>query len=82
MRTMLALVVALAALTAVGCYHDKYNLNGPKREDYELPPDEARYNLPETAPYKPPPPPKQQSTLANGGNSPAAGAPNGKLGGF
>ena len=37
MRALLALVVAL---TAVGCYHDKYNMIGPKREDYEIPPDQ------------------------------------------
>ena len=74
MRVLLALIVAL---TAVGCYHDKYNMTAPKREDYELPPDEARYNLPETAPYKPQPVKKQQDTLAGGGNS-----PTGKIGGF
>jgi hypothetical protein len=80
MRTMLALVVALATVAAVGCYHDKHNLAGPKREDYELPPDEARYNLPDTAPYKPPPVKKQQDNLSNrgGGNSPVGGG----LGGF
>jgi hypothetical protein len=69
MRALLALVVALFAVVAVGCYHDKYNMTGPKREDYELPPDEPRYNLPETAPYKAPPVKKQQDTLM-GGNAP------------
>jgi hypothetical protein len=78
MRALLALVVAL---TAVGCYHDKYNVNGPKREDYELPPDEPRFNLPETAPYKPPPPPKQQDALINKGG-PGGSLSGGGLGGF
>ena len=53
MRALLALVVALAA---VGCYHDKYDVNGPKRgDDYYLPPNEDRYNKPDTATYRPPP---------------------------
>ncbi len=64
MRALLALIVALAG---VGCYHDKYNLEGKKREDYLLPPDEARYNEPEKATYRPPPQPKQQDTLMNKG---------------
>jgi hypothetical protein len=75
MRALLALIVAL---TSVGCYHDKYQLSAPKREDYELPPDEPRYNNPDTAPYKPPPKPKQQDTLKGGNNSPVGGG----LGGF
>ncbi len=78
MRALLALVVALAA---VGCYHDKYDVNGPKREEYRLPPDEDRYNLPDTATYRAPPAPKQQDTLSNkmGGGGRMGG--NG-LGGF
>jgi hypothetical protein len=76
MRALLALV---AALSAVGCYHDKYNINRPKAEEYLVPPDEPRYNEPDTAGYKPPPPPKQQDTLIGGGNSPT---PGGKMGGF
>ncbi len=77
MRPLLALVVALAA---VGCYHDKYNTSGPKREDYQIPPDEPRFNEPETAIYRPPPAPKQQETLTNrgGGNTPMGN----KTGGF
>ena len=46
MRALLALIVALAA---IGCYHDKYDVNGPKKEEYYLPPDEPRYNLPDYA---------------------------------
>jgi hypothetical protein len=79
MRTMLALVVALAAQAAIGCYHDKYHTSGPKREDYYLPPDEPRYNLPETATWKPPPAPKEQDNLMNRTGTPG---PNGKIGGF
>jgi hypothetical protein len=64
----------------VGCYHDKFNISGPKREDYEIPPDQPRYNLPDTAPYKAPPPPKQVDTLMGGrggGNSPIGSGPGG-----
>ena len=63
MRALLALVVVSVTLAAIGCYHDKYQVSGPKREDYMLPPDEARYNLPDTANYKAKPQPKQQDTL-------------------
>jgi hypothetical protein len=76
MRALLALVVAL---TAVGCYHDKYNMIGPKREDYEIPPDQPRYNLPDTAPYRPPPAPKQEETLMNKNEGSKLGS---GLGGF
>ncbi len=80
MRALLALVVALAT---VGCYHDKYNVNGPKKEEYYLPPDEDRYNLPDTAKFRPPPPPKQQDTLMNKGGGGVGGRPGGNgLGGF
>jgi hypothetical protein len=78
-RALVGLIVALAAL---GCYHDKYNVNGPKREDYTLPPDEPRYNLPDTATFRPPPPTKQQDTLLNKAVGGAPGRPGGGLGGF
>ena len=79
MRALLALVVALAA---VGCYHDKYDVNGPKREEYHLPPNEERYNLPDTATYRAPPPPKQQETLMNKGGGGRGPGGNGGIGGF
>jgi hypothetical protein len=75
MRALLALVVALAA---TGCYHDKYDVGGPPREEYHLPPDAPRYNQPDTATYRPKTPEKQQDTLINKGRG---GNPNG-LGGF
>lgn len=84
MRARLALVVALVALAAVGCYHDKYNVNGPKKEEYYLPPDEPRYNEPDTATYRAKPAPKQQDTLSNkmgGGGGGGRMGGNG-LGGF
>jgi hypothetical protein len=80
MRALLALAL-IVALASIGCYHDKYNMTSPKREEYELPPDQARYNLPETAPYKPPPAPKEQDTLMNRGGKPPMAGGNG-LGGF
>lgn len=72
MRALLALVVALAA---TGCYHDKYDVNGPVREDYHLPPNEERYNRPDTAAHRQKTPEKQQDTLINKGRGGAN--PNG-----
>ncbi|HEY1187749.1 MAG TPA: hypothetical protein VGE74_08835 [Gemmata sp.] len=60
MRALIALIVACAA---VGCYHDKYNVNGPKVEEYRLPPDQPRYNEPDKATYRPPPVPKKEENL-------------------
>jgi hypothetical protein len=65
MRALIALAAVAAAVAVTGCYHDKYGLSGPKREEYVLPPDQKRYNEPDTATWKPPPPPKQQDTLMN-----------------
>ena len=77
MRALLALVVACAT---VGCYHDKYEVNGKLREEYHLPPDEPRYNLPDTATYRRKPQEKQQDTLMNRNKG---GGPTGNgLGGF
>ncbi|AMV23625.1 hypothetical protein VT84_04385 [Gemmata sp. SH-PL17] len=77
MRALLALVVACAA---VGCYQDKYNVNSPQREDYQLPPNETRYNEPDKATYRPPPTPKKEENLRdrNKGGGPGGGG----LGGF
>jgi hypothetical protein len=88
MRALLALIVVLVALTAIGCYHDKYNVIGPKREDYEIPPHEPRFDEPPKENWRPPPPPKQQDTLMNRNNGGAmgsgagAGGRPGGLGGF
>jgi hypothetical protein len=79
MRALIALAVVAVAVAAVGCYHDKHGLVAPKREDYLLPPDQKRYNEPDTATWRAPPPPKQQDTLMNKGGPPIRG--NG-LGGF
>ena len=80
MRALLALVVALAT---VGCYHDKHDVNAPKREEYLLPPDEERYNKPDTANFRKKPPEKQQDTLMNkGGGGRSMGMGGNGLGGF
>ena len=76
MRAAIALAVALAA---VGCHHDKYDTSGPRKEEYILPPDEKRYNEPDTATYRKPPQPKSEETLLNRGRGP--GMPGGP-GGF
>ena len=70
---LIALIVACAA---IGCYQDKYNVNGPKREDYISPPDETRYNEPDKAPYRAPPAPKKEENLKDRGK----GGPGGGLG--
>jgi hypothetical protein len=67
MRAALALIFAIVTVASVGCYHDKYQVSGPKREDYVLPPDDKRYNEPDTATYRAPAKPKQQDTLLNKG---------------
>jgi hypothetical protein len=77
MRALLALVVALFALAAIGCYHDKYDVNGPVREEYRLPPDEARYNQPDTATFRRKAPEKQQETLMNRNKGGGPGGPGG-----
>ena len=80
MRALLALVVALAT---VGCYHDKHDVSAPKREEYFLPPDEERYNKPDTATFRKKPPEKQQDTLMNkGGGGRSMGMGGNGLGGF
>ncbi len=65
MRAIIALAGLIVAIATIGCYHDKYGMAAPKREDYILPPDQKRYNEPPTAEWQPPPPPKQQDTLMN-----------------
>ena len=68
----------IAALLAIGCHHDKYNLIPKFREQAVEPPDAARYNLPETAELRAPAPKKEDKSASNG-NIP--GAP-GRSGGF
>ena len=60
------LVLAIGMALLIGCHHDKYNLKPPHVEEYNLPPDEARYNLPDTAPYRKPPAPKEDKTMTGG----------------
>jgi hypothetical protein len=74
---IIALTIALAAV--LGCHHDKYNLKPPHVEEYYLPPDEPRYNLPDVAPYKKPPTPKDEKTLMG---RPGPGMGPGGMGGF
>jgi len=80
---MRALVLLVAMAFLVGCYHDKADVSGPKREDYLLPPDQSRYNEPDRATYRAPPKAKQEDTLLNRATGGGGGAPgrNG-LGGF
>ena len=61
-------VLSVIPLAGSGCYHDKYDVGVPKREEYVLPPDEARYSEPDTAIYRPKSPARQQETLLNNRN--------------
>lgn len=72
-------VWAICCCTLLSCYHDKYHMKPPEREDYTLPPQEKRFNEPETAPYRKPLPPKEEKTLL--GRPPTPMMPAG-VGGF
>ena len=75
---MLGLATALMA--TVGCHHDKYNMKPEHVEEYYLPPDEPRYNLPDTAPYKKPP--QQKDDTKTGAGKAGMGSGPGGMGGF
>jgi hypothetical protein len=80
MRGALWAVGLVAALAAgAGCHHDKYNMKPVEKEEPILPPDEKRYNEPETAKYRKPPPPKDEKTLLG---RPGGGMPSTGFGGF
>jgi hypothetical protein len=59
-----------AALAALGCAEDKYHLAPKFREEAVLPPNEKRYNEPDTATYRKPPPPKDEKSLLGRGGGP------------
>lgn len=79
MRGMLRALGLTAGLLVVGlgCHHDKYNIKPTTVEEYHLPPDEKRYNQPDTAPYKKPPPPKQEPNLLGKPGGFSGGGPGG-----
>ncbi len=72
-----SLILGMAALA--GCHHDKYNMRPEPVEEYYLPPDEPRYNLPDVAPYKKPPQQKEDKSLLS---KPGPGGGPGGMGGF
>lgn len=78
MPRILCWIIGLA--TILGCHHDKYNMRPPQVEEYCLPPDEARYNLPDVAPYRKPP--QQDEKKALMGNKSGPGMGGGGMGGF
>ncbi len=65
---MAAVVVALA-----GCRHESKKINVPVVEEYTLPPNETRYNEPDTAGYRKPAKKNDNANL----NSPGMGGMNG-----
>lgn len=77
LRLACGFVIGLLAL--LGCHHDKYGMIPPAKEEYTLPPDEPRYNLPDTAGYRKPPPREDKKAGSFG-----AGGPGGRFdpGGF
>jgi hypothetical protein len=77
MLRLLTFILGLAAI--VGCHHDKYNIKPQDVEEYYLPPDEPRYNLPDTATYRKPAPQTDEKTLMS---RPGPGSGPGGLGGF
>jgi hypothetical protein len=77
--TLWAIGLFIAMMSAAGCAKDKYHMKPVVKEEPILPPNEKRYNEPDTATWKPPPPQKDEKTLL-GRPGPAMG-PSG-LGGF
>jgi hypothetical protein len=78
MRRVVSVVAFVVGVAVVGCAEDKYRLNPVHKEEPFLPPDEKRYNEPETAPYRKPLAPVQEEKALL--SRPMSG-PNG-LGGF
>jgi hypothetical protein len=68
----------VGAAVLVGCARDKYNMRPKFPEEYQLPPNERRYNEPDTAGYRKPPAPAKEEKTALG----RPGSPGGGYGGF
>jgi hypothetical protein len=75
--TLRAVALAAGLSAATGCHHDKHAVKPPEVEEYFLPPDEKRYNEPDTAPYRKPPPPKDEKTLLGRPGGGGLGGPGG-----
>ena len=73
-KALLAAALAAATVVAAGCHHDKYNLKLKPKEECPLPPDEPRFNDPETATWRKPAPKKEEKALI-GGTSGKMGGP-------
>jgi hypothetical protein len=65
MRCTLRAAALLVGLMALGCHHEKYNMRPKKVEEYILPPNEKRYNEPDTAPFRPQRQPKEEPNAAS-----------------
>ena len=52
MRDSLRAVALVVLMAAVGCHRDKYQMRPVVREEAVLPPNEKRYNEPDTAGFK------------------------------
>jgi hypothetical protein len=54
MRGVMRALAFVVGVAGAGCAQDKYHMNPKHREEIFLPPNEKRYNEPETAPYRKP----------------------------
>ena len=64
MRGLLwAVGLLVAMIAATGCAQDKYHMKAVEKEEPVLPPNEKRYNEPDTAPWKKPAPPKDEKSM-------------------
>lgn len=85
---MRAKAIALGCLTAGivalgGCYHEKFHVKVKHPEDYVIPPNDARYDQPPEADYKPPMKIKDNKNMGMpssgmGGGGPGAYSGNGR----
>ena len=73
MRRTMLLLLAACVTAAVGCQWNKakkFDLSHPKVEEFNPPPDEARYNNPPEDKYRKPPVAKDLASKPGGGMTP------------
>ncbi|HEX4610777.1 MAG TPA: hypothetical protein VH092_21485 [Urbifossiella sp.] len=74
-KALAAAGLAAAVMAVVGCHHDKYGLGFKPKEEIVLPPNEARFDNPPSAPYKKRPVKGDEKTLIGRDKSPNGGGP-------
>jgi hypothetical protein len=83
MRRVMFLLLAVGLSAAVGCQWNqakKFDMTHPKVEEFNLPPNEARYNNPPEDKYRKPPITKDLASRpgAMGGPAMMGGGPGGQ----